>query len=335
MASASPRAAVTALGRYVPERVMTNADLERIVDTSDEWIRTRTGIRQRHIAPAGTPTSDLAARAARMALEKRGLDAGELDLIIVGTVTPDMLFPATACIVQDKLQAKKAWAFDISAACSGFVYALTMGAQFVRSGAHKKVLVIGADVMSAIIDYKDRTTCVLFGDGAGAVLLEPATDDTGILDFYNEVDGSGGCYLNMPAGGSARPASHETVDQRLHFVRQDGPHVFKYAVRKFAEASQVLLQRNGMTAADLDLYVAHQANLRIIEASRERLGLPEAKVVKNIERYGNTTAATIPLALGTALDEGRLRKGDRVLLASVGAGLTVGTILMRWSGVPW
>ena len=335
MKSATPRAAITALGRYVPERVMTNADLERIVDTSDEWIRTRTGIQQRHIAEPGTPTSELAARAARMALEKRGIGADELDLIIIGTVTPDTLFPATACVVQDKIQAKKAWAFDISAACSGFTYALTMGAQFIASGAHRKVLVIGADVMSTIIDYKDRTTCVLFGDGAGAVLLEPSSDETGFIDFYNEVDGSGGCYLNMPAGGSARPASHETVDQRMHYVRQDGPHVFKYAVRKFAEASQTVLERNGLKASDIDLYVAHQANARIIDASRERLGLPEAKVVKNIERYGNTTAATIPLALGTALDEGRLRRGHVVVMTSVGAGLTVGSILMRWSGVPW
>jgi 3-oxoacyl-[acyl-carrier-protein] synthase-3 len=270
-----------------------------------------------------------------MALEKRGIGADELDLIVIGTVTPDTLFPATACVVQDKIQAKKAWAFDISAACSGFTYALTVGAQFIASGAHRKVLVIGADVMSTIIDYQDRTTCVLFGDGAGAVLLEPSTDDTGIIDFYNEVDGSGGCYLIMPAGGSARPASHETVDQRMHYVRQDGPHVFKYAVRKFAEASQTVLQRNGMTAADIDLYVAHQANARIIDASRERLGLPEEKVIKNIERYGNTTAATIPLALGTALDEGRLRKGHLVVLTSVGAGLTVGSVLLRWSGVPW
>jgi 3-oxoacyl-[acyl-carrier-protein] synthase-3 len=335
MASGSPRAAITAVGRYVPERVMTNADLEKLVETSDEWIRTRTGIRQRHIAEPGTPTSDLATHAARMALEKRGMGAEELDLIIVGTVTPDTIFPATACVLQDKLQAKKAWAFDISAACSGFLYALTMGAQFIQSGSHRKVLVVGADVMSSIIDYKDRTTCVLFGDGAGAVLLEPATDGTGILDFYHEVDGSGGRYLNMPGGGSARPATHETVDQRLHYVRQDGPHVFKYAVRKFAEASQVVLQRNRLTPADVDLFVAHQANLRIIDASRERLGLPEEKVVKNIDRYGNTTAATIPLALGTALDEGRLRPGHLVLLASVGAGLTVGATLVRWSGVRW
>jgi 3-oxoacyl-[acyl-carrier-protein] synthase-3 len=335
MGSATPRAAITALGRYVPERVVTNAELEKMVDTSDEWIVTRTGIKQRHIAAAGTPTSDLASAAARMLLEKRGIGADELDLIIVGTVTPDMLFPATACVVQHKIQAHKAWAFDISAACSGFVYALTMGAQFIQSGAHRKVLVIGADVMSSIIDYKDRATCVLFGDGAGAVLLEPSPDDNGIIDFQHEVDGSGGCYLNMPAGGSARPATHETVDQRLHYVHQDGPHVFKYAVRKFAEATQTLLTRNNYTPADLDLYVSHQANLRIIESSRERLGLPAARVVTNIERYGNTTAATIPLALGTALDEHRLHKGDLVAMTSVGAGLTVGSMLMRWSGVPW
>ena len=326
---------IKSLATYVPPHVLTNADLEKIVDTSDEWIRTRTGIRQRHIAEPGTPTSELAARAARMALEKRGIGADELDLIVIGTVTPDTLFPATACVVQDKIQARKAWAFDISAACSGFTYALTVGAQFIASGAHRKVLVIGADVMSTIIDYQDRTTCVLFGDGAGAVLLEPSTDDTGIIDFYNEVDGSGGCYLIMPAGGSARPASHETVDQRMHYVHQDGPHVFKYAVRKFAEASQTVLQRNGLSAADIDLYVAHQANARIIDASRERLGLPEEKVIKNIARYGNTTAATIPLALGSALDEGRLRKGHLVVLTSVGAGLTVGSVLLRWSGVPW
>jgi 3-oxoacyl-[acyl-carrier-protein] synthase-3 len=312
---------------------MTNADLEKIVDTSDEWIRTRTGIEQRHVVDPGTPTSELCAKAARDALERRGIGAADLDLIVVATVTPDMLFPATACLVQDKIKATRAWGFDISAACSGFLYALTMGAQFVETGAHRKVLVIGADVMTSILDYQDRTTCVLFGDGAGAVLLEPAEDDTGILDFLHEVDGSGACYLNMPAGGSARPASHETVDKRMHFVRQEGPHVFKYAVRKFAETSRHLLQRNGLTPEQVDLFVAHQANLRIIDAARDRLGLPDAKVVKNIHEYGNTTAATIPLALGTALDQGRLRRGDLVLLASVGAGFTVGAVLVRWSGL--
>jgi len=327
------RAAITSLGRYVPERVMTNADLEKIVNTSDEWIRTRTGIQTRHVVEPGTPTSELAVRAAREALHLRGIAPDEVDLIIVATVTPDMLFPATACIVQDKLKATRAWGFDISAACSGFLYALTMGAQFVQTGAHRKVLVIGADVMTSILDYKDRTTCVLFGDGAGAVLLEPAEGDEGIIDYYHEVDGSGACHLSMPAGGSARPASHETVDQRLHYVRQDGPHVFKYAVRKFAETSLRLLERNRVSTEELDLMVAHQANLRIIDAAKERLGLPESKVVKNIHRYGNTTAATIPLALGTALDERRLGKGHLVLLASVGAGFTVGAMLVRWAKV--
>jgi 3-oxoacyl-[acyl-carrier-protein] synthase-3 len=312
---------------------MTNADLEKIVDTSDEWIRTRTGIQQRHVVEPGTPTSELCVKAAREALERRGIGAADLDLIVVATVTPDMIFPATACLVQDKLKATRAWGFDISAACSGFLYALTVGAQFVETGTHKKVLVIGADVMTSILDYQDRTTCVLFGDGAGAVLLEPSEDDTGILDFFHEVDGSGACYLNMPAGGSARPASHETVDKRMHVVRQEGAHVFKYAVRKFAETSRHLLERNGLTTEQVDLFVAHQANLRIIDAARDRLGLPDAKVVKNIHEYGNTTAATIPLALGTALDQGRLRRGDLALLASVGAGFTVGAVLLRWSGL--
>jgi 3-oxoacyl-[acyl-carrier-protein] synthase-3 len=329
------RARITALGRYVPERVMTNADLAKIVDTSDEWIRTRTGIRERHVVEPGTPTSELAVKAARMALERRGVAAAEIDLIIVATVTPDMLFPSTACLVQDKLGASRAWGFDISAACSGFLYALTQGAAFIQTGAHRKVLVIGADVMTSILNYQDRATCVLFGDGAGAVLLEPGDGDEGVLDFRHEVDGSGGCFLHMPAGGSLRPASHETVDARMHFVHQDGGHVFKYAVRKMADVSRSLLERTGYSPDQVDLLVAHQANLRIIDAARERLGLPEQKVVKNIDRYGNTTAATIPLALGTAMDEKRLKPGNLVLMASVGAGFTVGSVLVRWSGVPW
>ena len=277
----------------------------------------------------------IAAKAASDALRRRGIGADELDLIIVATVTPDMLFPATGCLVQELIGAKRAWAFDVSAACSGFAYALTVGAQFVETGRHKKVMVIGADVMTSIMDYKDRTTCVLFGDAAGAVILEPREDGTGILDFAHEVDGSGACYLNMPAGGSLRPATHETVEQGLHYIRQQGQHVFKYAVRKFADASERLLTRNGLTGQDLDLFVAHQANIRIIEAAQQRMGLPEAKVIKNIRQYGNTTAATIPLALKTALDEKRLAPGHLVLLAAVGAGFTVGTVLLRWSGVSW
>ncbi len=329
------RAAITSLGRYVPERMMTNQDLERLVDTSDEWIRTRTGIQKRHVVEPGTPTSELGVRAARQCLERRGIGADEIDLILVATVTPDMIFPATACVIQDKLKATRAWGFDLSAACSGFLYALTMGAQFIVTGAHKKVLVIGAEVMTSILDYEDRTTCVLFGDGAGAVLLEPATDGTGLLDFVNEVDGSGGCYLYMAAGGSAHPPSHETVDKRMHYIRQEGAHVFKYAVRKMAEAPKHLLDRNNLRPEDLDLFVAHQANLRIIDAAKERLGLPEAKVVKNIHEYGNTTAATIPLALGTALDQKRVKRNDLVMLASVGAGFTVGAALIRWTGFDW
>jgi 3-oxoacyl-[acyl-carrier-protein] synthase III len=329
------RAGITALGRFVPERVVTNADLEKIVDTSDEWIRTRTGIETRHVVEPGTPTSEMASRAAQDALARRGIPASEVDLIIVATVTPDMMFPATACIVQNKIQATRAWGFDISAACSGFLYALTMGAQFIESGAHRRVLVIGADVMSSILNYKDRTTCVLFGDGAGAVLLEPAEGDNGIFDFYHEVDGSGGCHLHMPAGGSAMPTTHETVEQGLHYLKQDGQHVFKYASRKMAEVSRHILERNRMSPEEVDLFVAHQANLRIIRAAQERMGLPDEKVIVNINEYGNTTAATIPLAMATAMDQGRLKPGDRVLVAAVGAGFTVGALLMRWSGVPW
>lgn len=329
------RARVTSLGRHVPERVVTNAEFEARLNTTDSWIRSRTGIAERRYAEPGTPTSELALRAAHDCLGRRGLDPAELDLVLVATVTPDMAFPATACLVQDKLGARRAWAFDVSAACSGFLYALTVGAQFVENGVHRRVLVIGADVMTSILDGRDRSTCVLFGDGAGAVLLEPGEDGTGILAFHHEADGSGGRFLRLPAGGSALPASRETVEKRLHFVRQDGPHVFKYAVRKLAESSLALLERAGLSPSEVDLFVAHQANLRIIEAARERLGLPHEKVVRNIDRYGNTTAATIPLALGTALDEGRLREGHTVLLSSVGAGFTVGTVLLRWSGVPW
>jgi 3-oxoacyl-[acyl-carrier-protein] synthase III len=329
------RTAITSLGTYVPDRVVTNDDLAKMVETNDEWIRSRTGIEERRWVEPGTPTSELAVRAARQCLELRGIGADEIDLIVVGTVTPDMMFPATACILQDKLKATKAWGFDVSAACSGFVYALTIGAQFVQSGMHKKVLVIGADVMTAILDLQDRTTNVLFGDGAGAVLLEPSADETGIIDFGNEVDGGGACHLYMTAGGSLHPTSHETVDRKEHFVRQDGAVVFKYAVRKFAEAGLGLLERNGMTTADLDLFVPHQANLRIIDAVGTRFGLSDDKVVKNIAKFGNTTAATIPLALASALDAERLKKGDVVLLAAVGAGFTVGTALLRWSGVNW
>jgi 3-oxoacyl-[acyl-carrier-protein] synthase-3 len=325
------RAKITALGTYVPPRVLTNRDLEKIVETSDEWILTRTGIRERHIVDQGVATSDLAAEAARRALAQRGIDPSEIEAIVVATVTPDMLFPSTACLVQNKLGAKGCWGFDLSAACSAFVFALQTGAQFIATGAHKKVLVIGADVMTSILDYTDRATCILFGDGAGAVILEPAEDGVGLIDFVHEIDGSGGCSLFMPAGGSLHPASHETVDKKMHFVHQDGGAVFKYAVRKMGEVCEKLLARNGFTADDIDCFIPHQANQRIIQATAERVGLKPDRVIINIDRYGNTTAGTIPLAMQTAREEGRLKKGDLVLLASVGAGFTVGATLLRWT----
>lgn len=325
------RAKITALGTYVPPRVMTNADFEKIVETSDEWIVSRTGIRERHVVDNGVATSDLAVEATKGALAERGIDANEIEAIVVATVTPDMLFPSTACLVQHKLGIKKAWGFDLSAACSAFVYALQVGTQFVATGAHKKVLVIGADVMSAILDYSDRATCILFGDGAGAVLLEPSEDGSGIIDFEHEIDGSGACALYMPGGGSLHPSTHETVDKKMHYVHQDGQSVFKFAVRKMAEVCETLLARNKVSAGEIDCFIPHQANQRIITATADRLGLNSESVVINIDRYGNTTAGTIPLAMQTAREQGKLKKGDLVLLASVGAGFTVGATLLRWT----
>ncbi len=327
------RAKISSVGSYVPPRLLTNADLEKMVATNDQWITERTGIRERHLVDKGTATSDLAVEAAKVCLARRGIDASEVEAIIIATVTPDMAFPATACLVQTKLGAPHAWGFDLSAACSGFPYALQMGAKLVESGAHKKVLVIGSDVMSSIIDYTDRATCIIFGDGAGAVLLEPcdeAAGEIGLIDFSHEVDGSGAVSLNMPAGGSALPASHATVDAKQHFVHQDGQAVYKFAVRKMAEISEALLSRNGVSGADLGCFIPHQANKRIILSTAERLGMDEARVIINIDRYGNTTAGTIPIAMNTALEEGRLKKGDLVLLASVGAGFTAAATLLRW-----
>lgn len=302
-----------------------------MVDTTDEWITSRVGIRERHILDKGKGTSDMAVEAARICLEKRGMAPSDVEVIIVATVTPDMLFPATACLVQDKLGAHGAWGFDLSAACSGFVYAVQMGCKLVESGAHSRVLVIGADTMSSILDYTDRTTCVLFGDGAGALLIEPAEPgEIGMIDFVHEIDGSGACSLYMPGGGSLHPPTHETIDQKMHFVHQDGQAVYKFAVRKMAEATTRVLERNNVTSADLACFIPHQANRRIIESCSERLGLPPEKVVINIEHYGNTTAATIPLAMQTARDDGRLKKNDLILIASVGAGYTVGAALLRW-----
>ena len=325
------RARIASLATYVPPRVLTNADLEKMVDTSDEWILKRTGIRERHIVDPGVATSDLAAEAARAAIAKAGLTPADIDFIVVGTTTPDMLFPSTACLLQAKIGARNAWGYDLFAACSGFTYALTTAAQFVNSGACRHALVVGADVMSSIIDYTDRTTCVIFGDGAGAAIVEASdSPDIGIIDFENYVDGNGGPALCMPAGGSLHPASDETVKKRMHFVKQDGQTVFRFAVRNTEEVCRRILDRNQVAAADLDLLVSHQANRRIIESAAEKLGLPLDKVIINIEHYGNTTAATIPLALDDAVRNCRLKRGDLVLLVSVGAGFTVGSILLRW-----
>ncbi|MGH9310201.1 MAG: beta-ketoacyl-ACP synthase III [Vicinamibacterales bacterium] len=323
---------IAGLSTYVPPRVMTNADLEKLVDTSDEWILQRTGIRERHIVSDGMATSDMSAEASLGAIRQAGLTPADIHFIVVGTTTPDTVFPSTACLLQDKIGASNAWGFDLGAACSGFTYALTVGMQMVATGAHDHVLVVGADTMSSILDYKDRTTCILFGDGAGAVVLSPAAgDEPAIIDFAHEVDGSGGPALCMPAGGSRMPASIETVEKRLHYIKQDGQTVFKFAVRKTEEITRRVLERNGLEPSDVDLFVSHQANRRIITAAAERLGLPDSKVIINLERYGNTTAATIPLALMDAVEQKRLQRGDLVLLASVGAGFTVGAVLLKWS----
>jgi 3-oxoacyl-[acyl-carrier-protein] synthase-3 len=322
---------IASLATYVPPRLLTNADLEKMVETTDEWILQRTGIRERHIVDPGVATSDLGREAAIKAIENAGLSASDIGFIVVGTVTPDMMFPSTACIIQQKIGARRAWGFDLSAACSAFTYSLTTASQMVASGAHEHALVVGADVMSSIIDYQDRSTCVLFGDGAGAVVVSPAKPgEPAIIDFEHEIDGEGGPALCMPAGGSLKPSSHETVDQRLHYVKQEGQAVFRFAVRKTEEISRRILERNGLTAGDIDLFVSHQANRRIIQSATEKLGVDPAKVVINIERFGNTTAATIPLALNDAIASGRLKKVNLVLLASVGAGFTVGAVLLRW-----
>ena len=325
-------AKISALGCYVPPGVLTNHDLEKLVDTTDEWILSRTGISERHIATPEIATSDLAVEAAKIALAQRGIEATSIDAIIVCTVTPDMFFPATACLVQNRIGAKGAWGFDLVSGCAGFVYGLTTGAHFVMAGTHKRVLVIGADTMSRIIDYTDRATCVLFGDGAGAMLIE-ATDveGEGFIGFLNEIDGSGGDYLKMPAGGSRMPATAETVAQHLHCVKQDGQQVFKYAVRKMYECSRDLLEKHGLSAKDVKVMIPHQANRRIITAAAERLGMSCDQVIINIDRYGNTTGGTIPLATRDAIAQGSLKKGDLVMFATVGTGFAVGANLWRWA----
>ena len=324
-------AKITAIGTYTPPGLLTNQDLERTLETTDQWIIERTGIRTRHIAGPEVATSDLASEAAKNLLQKADIDPSSIDAILLCTVTPDMLFPSTACLVQHNIGARKAWGFDLVAACSGFVYGLTTAAHLIMAGTHKRVLVIGADTMSRIIDYRDRATCVLFGDGAGAVLVEPTEDgEQGFVGFLNEIDGSGGDHLKMPAGGSRQPPSHETVDGRLHYVHQEGQQVFKYAVRKMEEMCTTILEKHGVSPGEV-LLIPHQANLRIIRATAEKLGIDTSRVVVNIDKYGNTTAATIPLAMADALADGRLKRGDLVLFAAVGAGFTSGANLWRWT----
>jgi 3-oxoacyl-[acyl-carrier-protein] synthase-3 len=325
------RAKITALGTYVPPQVLTNKDLEKMVDTNDQWILDRTGIRERHVLAKGQGTSDMCVEAAKKCLAARGIDASQIEVIIVGTVTPDMMFPSTACLVQDKIGAKGAWGFDVSAGCSGFVFALQAGVKLVESGAQKMVLVCGADANTRLTDYTDRATCVLFGDGGGAVLLEPAEEgEIGMIDFVHEIDGSGGVSLNLPAGGSLNPPTHETIDKKMHYIYQDGQAVYKFAVRKMAESTARLLERNGVTGSDLGCFIPHQANKRIITATADRMGMDPERVIINIDKYGNTSAGTIPLAMETAIEQGKLKKGDLVLLAAVGAGFTVGAALLRW-----
>jgi 3-oxoacyl-[acyl-carrier-protein] synthase-3 len=325
-----PRAAITAVSGYVPERRVTNAELAARLDTSDDWIVSRTGIRERRIGAPGETTSTMGTEAVRRLMAQRGLAPDDVDALIVATVTPDMVFPATACLIQDQVGLRNTWGFDLSAACSGFLYALTTGAQLVASGSHRRIIVVGADLMSAIIDPVDRTTAVLFGDGAGAILLEPAEPGFGLLDFYHRVDGSGRDDLLMPAGGSLHPASHQTVEGREHFLKQNGKVVFKFAVSQMADCITTILERHQLAPDDIAMIIPHQANQRILDATAERLSLPPGRMASVIARYGNTTAATLPLALEEVVREGRVSRGDLVVFVAVGAGFTVGSSLLRW-----
>ncbi len=330
--NAKIRAAITAVGHYVPPDVYDNAYFTDVLklDTSDEWIQTRTGIRERHILKNG-PTSDLAVPAIKMALEQRGIDASELECIIVATVTPDRLFPPTACIIQERIGAKRAWGFDLEAACSGFLFALSTGASFIESGRHKKVLVVGADKMTSITDYTDRNNCILFGDAGAAVLLEPAEGDFGIMDSILHCDGAGEQYLHMVAGGSLNPPTHETIDKRQHYIYQDGKAVFKVAVIGMADVSEEIMKRNNLRSEDISWLVPHQANLRILKACADRMGLDMSRVMINIDRYGNTTTATIPMCLSEWQRAGKLTKGMNIILSSFGAGYTWGSIYVKWA----
>ncbi len=321
-------AAITGVAGNVPDYVLSNDELSKIVDTSDEWITTRTGIKERRIQKEGA-SSDMAAEAVRELLRKTNTDAEDVDLVIVGTVTPDHPFPSTSNILCDKVGMKNAWGYDLIAACSGFIYALSTGAQFIETGKYKKVVIVGVDKMSSIIDYQDRTTCVIFGDGCGAVMLEPNEEGLGVIDFMLHADGSGRKYLLQPAGGSLSPASHETVDQRMHYVKQEGQQVFKFAVTNMAEVSADIMEKNNLTSEDVDWLVPHQANLRIIDATANRMGLPKEKVMINIQKYGNTTAGTLPLCLWDY--EKQLKKGDNIILSAFGGGFTWGAVYVKWA----
>ncbi len=324
------RAAITAIAGYVPENILSNSDLEKMIETSDEWITSRTGIKERHIENnPERATSDMAVEAVNLLLKKRGISAEEIDLLICGTVTPDLVFPSTSNLICAKVGAKNAWGFDLGAACSAFIYGLSTGAQFIETGKYKKVVVVGADMMSRIIDYTDRATCVIFGDGAGAVMLEPTQEDVGIMDFLLHADGNGATYLHMKAGGSLRPPSHETVDKRMHFVHQEGQAVFKHAVYNMAEVSAKIMEKNNLKAQDIKWLAAHQANKRIIDATSQRMGIGTEKVMMNIECYGNTTAGTIPLLLWDY--EKQLKKGDNLILSAFGGGFTWGAIFLKWA----
>jgi 3-oxoacyl-[acyl-carrier-protein] synthase-3 len=321
-------AAITGVQGYVPEHILTNDDLAEIVDTSNEWILSRTGIEERRIMKDGA-SSDMAAAAVSQLLEKKGIDPLDIDLVICGTVTPDYPFPSTSNVVCDKVGMKNAWGYDVIAACSGFIYSLATGAQFIETGKYKKVLVIGVDKMSSIIDYQDRTTCVIFGDGAGVVLLEPNEEGLGVLDFILRADGAGRNYLIQPGGGSANPPTHQTIEDRLHYVKQEGKQVFKFAVTNMAEVSAEIMEKNNLTSDDVDWLVPHQANLRIIDATANRMGLPKEKVMINIQKYGNTTAGTLPLCLWDY--ESQLKKGDTLILSAFGGGFTWGAIYLKWA----
>lgn len=325
------KAGITAAGKYLPPKRLTNKDLEKIVETSDEWIKSRTGIEERRIAESGQASSHMCLEAYKDLQKTAKINPTEINAIIVGTVTPDMLFPSTACLIQNEIGAENAWGFDLSAACSGFLFALETATRMIESGRYNKILVFGVDTMSSIVDYEDRNTCILFGDGAGVVLLEPVQDGTGVIDTKMRIDGSGGKYLCMSAGGSLMPASHETVDKKLHYVFQDGGSVFKYAVKGMADISHDVAVRNNLSPDDIDLFIPHQANKRIIDAAGRRIGVPKEKVLVNIDKYANTTAATIPIALAEAVEKKMLQKHDNVILSAFGAGFTWGATYLKWS----